>query len=220
MANDLTVLIVDDDFHVGRLHASYVDQVPGFKALPPVGSAALAMRAVHSQSPDLVLLDVFLPDALGLDLLRSLDVDVMMLTAAADAASIRRAVRRGAIGYLIKPFGPEALAARLKAYARYRRLLTGTTTVTQEVVERALAALHPVEGASAGRTRSATEAAVLAALAGAGPQSAADVAQVVGVSRATAQRYLSALADDGAVEINLRYGSTGRPEHRYGATGR
>jgi two-component system CitB family response regulator len=46
--------------------------------------------------------------------------------------------------------------------------------------------------------------------------SAADVAARVGVSRATAQRYLSALADDGAVDIQLRYGTTGRPEHRYG----
>ncbi|WP_427017907.1 response regulator [Pseudarthrobacter sp. P1] len=219
MSSDLTVLIVDDDFHVGRLHASYVDQVPGFRALAPVGTAALALQAVHAQQPDLVLLDVYLPDALGLDLLRSLDVDVMMLTAAADADSIRRAVRRGAIGYLIKPFGPTVLAARLRAYARYRRLLPGHMGVTQDVVERALSALHPVDAAATGRTRSATEAAVLAALAGVEPQSAAEVATRVGVSHATAQRYLSTLADDGAVEINLRYGSTGRPEHRYGPTG-
>ena len=46
--------------------------------------------------------------------------------------------------------------------------------------------------------------------------SAAEVAARVGVSRATAQRYLSSLADDGAVDIQLRYGTTGRPEHRYG----
>ncbi|MFC6258086.1 helix-turn-helix domain-containing protein, partial [Kocuria oceani] len=42
------------------------------------------------------------------------------------------------------------------------------------------------------------------------------IARKVGISRATAQRYLSALAEDGSVEIQLRYGSTGRPEHRYG----
>ena len=46
--------------------------------------------------------------------------------------------------------------------------------------------------------------------------SIAALADKVGISRATAQRYLSALAEDGSVEIQLRYGSTGRPEHRYG----
>ena len=45
--------------------------------------------------------------------------------------------------------------------------------------------------------------------------SAVDVAERVGVSRATAQRYLSGLAADGSIRVQLNYGSTGRPEHRY-----
>ncbi|HXF01724.1 MAG TPA: response regulator [Arthrobacter sp.] len=216
---DLSVLIVDDDFHVGRLHAGYVASVPGFSALAPVGTAEQALRTVHGHAPDLMLLDVYLPDALGLDLLRKVDVDTIMLTAAADAPSVRKALRRGALGYLIKPFTAEELARKLRAYARFRRLLAEQPAVDQDTVDRALHALHPAEAAVAARTRSATEAAVLEALASGLKQSAAEVAQSVGVSRATAQRYLSALADDGAVEIHLRYGSTGRPEHRYGRAG-
>lgn len=217
MSDDLVVLVVDDDFHVGRLHAGFVNAVPGFTALTPVGTAEQAMRTVHAHQPDLVLLDVYLPDALGLDLLRALDVDVIMLTAAADPASVRTAVRRGALAYLIKPFPNERLARTLRAYARYRRLLTDRDLLAQETVERALHALHPGENTSPGeRTRSATEASVLAALETGTPLSAAEIARKVGVSRATAQRYLSALAEDGSVEIQLRYGSTGRPEHRYG----
>ncbi|MFI7496060.1 response regulator [Kocuria sp. M4R2S49] len=217
MSDDLVVLVVDDDFHVGRLHAGFVNAVPGFTALTPVGTAEQAMRTVHAHQPDLVLLDVYLPDALGLDLLRALDVDVIMLTAAADPASVRTAVRRGALAYLIKPFPNERLARTLRAYSRYRRLLADRDALTQETVDRALHALHPGETASPGeRTRSATEASVLAALEPGVPLPAAEIARKVGISRATAQRYLSALAEDGSVEIQLRYGSTGRPEHRYG----
>ncbi|AUI50207.1 response regulator [Arthrobacter crystallopoietes] len=219
MTNDLQVLIVDDDFHVGRLHASYVEAVPGFAALPPAGTAEQALRVVHAREPDLILLDVYLPDALGLDLLRTLDVDVIMLTAAADAASVRKALRRGALGYLIKPFTADQLTRKLRAYARYRRLLANQSAVDQDTVERALHALHPGEAPGSGRARSATETSVLEALEPGTQKSAADVARQVGISRATAQRYLSALADDGAVEIHLRYGSTGRPEHRYGPVG-
>jgi len=217
MSGELQVLIVDDDFHVAKLHAGYVDAVPGFSALPPAGTAELALRAVHSLQPDLVLLDVYLPDALGLDLLRALDTDVIVLSAAADAVSVRKALRRGALGYLIKPFSADQLTQRLRAYARYRRLLADQPSVDQDTIERAIRSLSPGEKPRAARARSATEATVLEALEPGQQYSAAEVAQLVGISRTTAQRYLSALADDGAVEIQLRYGSTGRPEHRYGA---
>lgn len=217
MSGDLQVLIVDDDFHVAKLHAGYVDSVPGFTALPPAGTAEVALRTVHSLQPDLVLLDVYLPDALGLDLLRALDTDVIILSAAADAASVRKALRRGALGYLIKPFSAEQLVQRLRAYARYRRLLADQPSVDQDTIERAIRSLSPGEKPRAARASSATEAAVLEALEPGRQYSAAEVAQLVGISRTTAQRYLSALADEGAVEIQLRYGSTGRPEHRYGA---
>lgn len=216
MNADLHVLIVDDDFHVAKLHAAYVDSVPGFKALSPVGTADMALRAVTSQHPDLVLLDVYLPDAFGLDLLRTLDTDVLILSAAAEASSVRQALRRGAIGYLIKPFAAEQLTQRLRAYARYRRLLMGGQTVDQDTIERAIRTLSPAQGSGLSRARSATEAAVLEALEPGQQYSTLTVARQVGVSRATAQRYLSALVDDGAVEIQLRYGNTGRPEHRYG----
>lgn len=216
MSEDLRVLIVDDDFHVAQLHVEYVNSVPGFRALSPAGTAELALRAVESQQPDLVLLDVYLPDALGLDLLRTLDTDVLVLTAAAEADAVRRAFRRGALGYMIKPFSAEELTQRLRAYVRYRRLLEGQQSVDQNTIERALRGLAPTQGAAQTRARSATENTVLKVLEPAEHCSAMDVARAVGVSRATAQRYLSALVDEGVVDIQLRYGSTGRPEHRYG----
>ncbi|MEA5454684.1 response regulator [Sinomonas sp. JGH33] len=218
--NDYRVLIVDDDFHVARLHAAYVDAVPGFAALTPVGTAALALQTIHALKPDLVLLDVYLPDMSGLDVLRGLDVDALMLTAAAEPESFRAALRRGALGYLLKPFSAEDLEAVLRGYARFRRLLANPGTLDQSAVDRARRALLGARDAAApSRARSGTEAAVLDALASGELLSAAEVAAVVGVSRATAQRYLSALADDGSVEIQLRYGATGRPEHRYGLNG-
>lgn len=219
MTEDLRVLIVDDDFHVAKLHATYVDSVPGFLALAPAGSTSQALQAVHSLRPDLVLLDVYLPDGSGLDLLRHLDVDAMMLSAASDAASIKTAFRRGALAYLLKPFTSESLSQQLRAYARYRRILGQQQSVDQDSIERAKRSLIPGDVGVSNKPRSATESAVLESLEAGVQYSAAEVAERVGVSRATAQRYLSSLADDGAVEIQLRYGTTGRPEHRYGVPG-
>ena len=217
MPEDLRVLIVDDDFHVAKLHAAYVDSVAGFLALPPAGSASQALQAIHSLRPDLVLLDVYLPDASGLDLLHQLDVDTVILSAASDTASLRLAFRRGALGYLLKPFTAESLSQQLRSYARYRRILAQPGSVDQETVERAKRALIPgdVAVSSAAALRHGGRPSWNTLVPGE-QYSAADVAARVGVSRATAQRYLSSLADDGAVDIQLRYGTTGRPEHRYG----
>ncbi|MGN6440679.1 MAG: helix-turn-helix domain-containing protein, partial [Arthrobacter sp.] len=163
---------------------------------------------------------VYLPDASGLDLLQQLDVDTIILSAASDPASVRVAFRRGALGYLLKPFTSESLSQQLRSYARYRRLLGQPGALDQEAVERAKRSLIPGDVTPSSKPRSATEAAVLESLAPGEQYSAAEVASRVGVSRATAQRYLSSLADDGAVDIQLRYGTTGRPEHRYGLPGR
>lgn len=143
MSEDFRVLIVDDDFHVAKLHAAYVDSVAGFLALAPAGSASQALQAIHSLRPDLVLLDVYLPDASGLDLLHQLDVDTMILSAASDTASLRVAFRRGALGYLLKPFTAESLSRQLRSYARYRRILAQPGNATQDTVERAKRALIP-----------------------------------------------------------------------------
>lgn len=215
MTGDFSVLIVEDDFHVGRLHAGFVDAVPGFRALPPAPTAAQGLKVIDAEQPDLVLLDVYLPDASGLDLLRRIDTDAMMLSAASDPETVRMALRHGALAYLIKPFAAGLLESRLRGYARYRRLLAETGSLGQERLETAWQALHPGAAAAGPKAASATESAVLAALAVREGQSTAEVASAVGISRTTAQRYLSSLADDGAVAISLKYGATGRPEHRY-----
>lgn len=229
MTTELTVLVVDDDFYVADLHRRQVEQLPGLRALPPVGTVAEVRRVLAERPVDLLLLDVHLPDGSGIDLLREVDVDAFVLSAASDAATVRRALRRGALGYLIKPFASGTLVDRLRAYQRYRNVLDERTAVDQEALERALRILHSGDAAkTASPSRSATEQAVLeqfGAEAGAGAVggadvgpvelSAADVAARVGVSRATAQRYLAALAADGLVTMKLSYGTTGRPEHRY-----
>lgn len=212
-APPLRVLVVDDDFRVAGLHRDAVAAVPGFHALEPARSLAAARAAIDEHRPDLVLVDNYLPDGEGVDLVRVIDVDAMVLSAATDAHTIRRALRAGAIGYLIKPFEARALRERLERYSRYRNVLDASD-LEQDDIDRALSIVH---GGPATTTRSATEQMILATL-GAGEASAGEVAAACGISRATAQRHLAAMAARGVVEVRLRYGSTGRPEHRYAAS--
>lgn len=215
MTDPLRVLILDDDFRVGQLHQGIVDEHPAFRVTQTVRSLAEARDSIRSSRPDLLLADVFLPDGDGIALVRESGIDAILISAADDAPTVRRALRSGAVGYLVKPFERRALSGLLDRYSRYRNLLAGDLAVRQEDVDRALAILHGA-GEPVSLSRSATEQLVLAAL-GDGEASAAEVGERVGISRATAQRHLAALAARTIVEVRLRYGATGRPEHRYAA---
>jgi two-component system CitB family response regulator len=213
----IRVLVVDDDFRVARLHASYVAAVPDFEVVGIAHTAAEALARAEELRPDLVLLDEYLPDAPGTTVLRGVDAAVIVISAAEDAAAVRRAIAGGAVNYLLKPFAPSVLVDRLHAFARFWRSLEADAHLDQTGIDRALQALRtadsPVATARKGRS-SVTGEAIVEVLRRAGDAvTAADVAEATGVSRATAQRYLSDLARDGRVRLTLRYGTTGRPEH-------
>ena len=215
MTEPVRVLILDDDFRVAQLHQGIVDDHPGFAVTGTVRSLAEARDSVRASRPDLLIADVFLPDGDGIALVRESGIDAILISAADDAATVRRALRSGALGYLVKPFERRALSSLLDRYIRCCNLLSGDRALRQEDVDRALAILHGA-GEPVSISRSATEQLVLAAL-GDGEASAAEVGERVGISRATAQRHLAALAARTVVEVRLNYGSTGRPEHRYAA---
>jgi response regulator of citrate/malate metabolism len=211
---ELTVLVVDDDFRVANMHAGIVDALPGFTVSATVNSLAAAREA---EPVDLALVDVYLPDGSGVDFVRELRCDSFILSAATEAETIRAAVAAGALSYLVKPFVPADLAARLAGYARYRTILSGSNLSAQDV-DAALDALRPRVAAqqTSVTATSPTKQLVLKALRAAdGPMSSAEVSTAIGVSRATAQRYLATLAAAGEVKTRLRYGTTGRPEQEF-----
>lgn len=215
MTVPLRVLILDDDFRVAQLHQGIVEEHAGVGVAETVRSLAEARDSMRASRPDLLIADVFLPDGDGIALVREYGIDAILISAADDAPTVRRALRSGAVGYLVKPFERRALSGLLDRYVRYRNLLDGDRTLRQEDVDRALAILHGA-GEPVSVSRSATEQLVLAAL-GDGERSAAEIGERVGISRATAQRHLAALAARAVVDVRLNYGSTGRPEHRYAA---
>jgi response regulator of citrate/malate metabolism len=214
--SELSVLVVDDDFRVANLHAGIVTAIPGFTVTATANTIADARKVVAAAAIDLALVDVYLPDGSGIELIRELRCDTMVLTAATEAATIRSALSAGALSYLVKPFTHADLAVRLAGYARYRRILTRPNLGAEEV-EAALEALRPRAAApQAAVVTSPTKTLVLQALqTSAKPMSSGEVSTAVGISRATAQRYLTTLASTGEVTMRLRYGTTGRPEQEF-----
>jgi response regulator of citrate/malate metabolism len=215
-------LIVDDDFMVAKVHAGYTLRVPGFEVVGIAHSGAEALSAVDRLQPDLVVLDTYLPDMSGLEVLRQLrarqtPVDVIMVTAARDVASVRAAMQGGALHYIVKPFDFARFRDALEAYRRLVERGSGLAAVEQSDIDHMYATLRatPAPTLPKGLNRPTLEL-VLRYL-GQRPEaaSAQEVAEGTGVSRGTARRYLEFLETQGRTTMELRYGAAGRPEHRY-----
>lgn len=219
----IDVLVVDDDFMVARIHRGYVERLEGFRVVGEVHTGGEVLEAVRRLRPHLVLLDVYLPDRNGLDVLRDLraevdlPVDVVVVTAARDVETVRSALHGGVASYLVKPFTFATFAERLRRYAEARREMDRTGELAQEDVDRVFAVVRrPGAVVLPKGLSSATAALVVKALQSEeGDLSAAETAERAGISRVSARRYLEYLASTGQAQQGLRYGTSGRPEHRY-----
>jgi response regulator of citrate/malate metabolism len=228
----IRTLVVDDDYHVAHAHALSVGRLPGFSVAGEAHSAEEARLIIKDERPDLLLLDMYLPDYNGLDLVRRLTresarsagshgpshvPDFLLVTAARDIESVRSAMQLGAVYYLVKPFSFAALREQLESYQQWRQRLERSHEADQGTVDALYGLLRAPAAASATRRNlTTTMARVLDIVqASAAPLGAAAVAERLGVSRPTAQRYLATLVQKQVIDLDLAYGNTGRPEHRY-----
>jgi response regulator of citrate/malate metabolism len=219
----IDVLVVDDDFMVSRIHCGFVERVAGFRVVGTAHTGEEALAAAAKLAPDLVLLDLYLPDIFGLDVVTRLrtaghECDVLVITAAREAEAVRGAVRQGVVNYLLKPFGFDDLRQRLEQYAAQRSGLYATAVRSQEDVDRVLARATPRGTSTALPKGLSAETARLvedALRATAETLSSAECANLVGISRVSARRYLEHLHGAGKAEVTLRYAVPGRPERRY-----
>ena len=219
----IRTLIVDDDFRVADLHRAYVERVDGFVVAGTANTGEAAVSAVDGLRPDLILLDVYLPDLSGIEVLQRLrdgthpDVDVIAITAARDVDTLRAAMRGGVVHYLVKPFRFAALEERLRSYAAARERIARLREADQAEVDRIFGALRTSRSEPLPKGLSETTLDLVIEALGRSRSGlpAAAVADAAGLSRVTARRYLDHLCRIGRADVAMRYGGPGRPEHRY-----
>ena len=131
---EASILVVDDEAPIRRTLRTILE-THGYCVLE-APTAADALRRVHAEGPDLVLLDLGLPDRDGIETLRELrawsTVPVVVLSARGDEAAKVRALDLGADDYVTKPFGTGELLARLRAALRHRAHSTPTRVFESE----------------------------------------------------------------------------------------
>nr|WP_246876992.1 response regulator [Aeromonas sp. SrichE-2G] len=214
-------MIVEDDPAIAEIHRRFVQRLPGFDVLGVALTLFDAREQIAILKPDLVLLDVWLPDGEGFCLLRELrqagaSLDVILLTAAREASALQEAMRLGVVDFILKPVVFERLRDTLEKYRQSIAALAALADIDQQAVD-ALLGTPLQQVAAAGLPKGIdgiTLQRVLAVLAAEGA-SAEEIGTRIGVSRTTARRYLEFLVGQQLASPELEYGTVGRPERRY-----
>ncbi|MGH2972433.1 MAG: response regulator [Gaiellaceae bacterium] len=219
----IRTLVVDDDFMAVSVHRQFVERLVGFEVVGEATTGRDARALVQRLRPDLVLLDIYLPDETGIEFMRTLragatpPVDVIAITSAKDVEVLRDAMHLGVVHYIVKPFTFVTFRERLESYAEARRRLADMGQAEQRDIDRLYGLLRTSGDASLPKGISPPTLTLVASLLrdSSSALSTSEVAARTGISQGVARRYLRFLADSGAVDYTLRYGAAGRPEHLY-----
>jgi two-component system, CitB family, response regulator len=220
------VLIVEDDIRIIDINRRFVEKIAGFRVIATATSGEEAKELIACTKPHLVLLDVYLPDTLGTDLVWQMrqqhrDVDIIMITAAKEIEMVQHALRGGVYDYIVKPLVFERFRERLESYREHFWRTREAGEVDQEEIDRMLtrqlATAKPRDSLIPKGIDTLTLDKVISAIKRADGTgiSAEEVGREIGTSRTTARRYLEYLVAEGKARADLVYGTVGRPERKY-----
>jgi two-component system CitB family response regulator/CitB family two-component system response regulator MalR len=227
MKTAMRVLIVEDDPMVMRLNVDYLARLDGIELVGQCESVPAALEMLECEPVDLLLLDVYLRNRSGLEVLRHLraqdrNTDAVLITAASEIETVRAAQRLGARDYLVKPFSFERFRDAIEACRRARESLSRLPDqLGQGDIDRLFSQPAAVEVRRPGDLPK-----------GLTPASLAQVAQAIlaleddgftsetllpatGMSRVSVRKYLKHLNDMQLLEESFHYGQIGRPSFRY-----
>ncbi len=223
----MRVLIVEDDPMVMRLNVDYLARLEGVELVGQCESVPAALELLEREAVDLLLLDVYLRNRSGLEVLRHLraqdrNTDAVLITAASEIETVRTAQRLGARDYLVKPFSFERFRDAVEACRRARDALSRLPDqLGQGDIDRLFSQAPATDLRRPGDLPK-----------GLTPASLAQVAQAIlaldedsftsetllpatGMSRVSVRKYLKHLSDAQLLEESFHYGQIGRPSFRY-----
>jgi two-component system, NarL family, response regulator DevR len=147
-------ILIADDHEVVRIGlVALLDRQPGFRVVGEAGSGDEAVRLARAMRPDVVVMDIRMPNGSGTDACRAItselpNTPVVMLTSYADEEALFEAISAGASGYVLKRIGSDELVSAIRTVADGRSMLD--PAVTAAVLERLRHAAHAEESGAFG----------------------------------------------------------------------
>jgi response regulator of citrate/malate metabolism len=225
--SSIRAIVVDDDFMIAKMHGKFIASQSGYELAGLAYNYAQALSVVSESKPDLLLLDVYLPDRSGIDLVRTIrsqniPCDMILITAAKEREIVEEGFRLGVFDYLFKPFDLEHLQNTLHKYIQYRMHLSAANQLNQKSLDdlKKLRASNSSRSPSSNQLQKGIDIRTLerikhCLMEKTEFQSVEQISQRAGVSRSTVRNYLAYLFEEQMVEEFVQYGTIGRPQRLY-----
>lgn len=230
LTQEIDVLIIEDDPKVAEINKRFIEKVEDFRVVGVAASKEEVETVLDVYEPQLVILDIYLPDLNGVDFLPILkakypNTDVIMISAEQDVQTIVETLRYGVFDYLTKPVMFKRFKDMLTRYKQFRTTVTHWTNEQKKLDQQNIDQLFLTGEQSeqpytpfAKGIDEMTYHKILAFIQSRGEATTERVVEAFGVSRSTARRYLAALVERGDAKSDVTYGVVGRPEKLYKPT--
>lgn len=218
----IKVLIVEDDPMVAEINKQFTETIAGFSVVGIATNGSHAITMLNELRPDLIILDVYMPEINGVEVLsvvrtQELPVDIILITAANDSEIISQIMRYGVIDYIIKPFKFDRYRSTLENYRDFKNKLLASSHFTQAELDTIFSTKITKEDKRMPKNLHVQTLNSIMDLLKSKEvgQSADDIAAEMGISRVTVRRYLEYLVAEDKLEMLLEYLPVGRPTHRF-----
>jgi two-component system response regulator CitB len=224
--DSIDVLIVEDEVCIAELHAQFLRQTMRFRPVGIASNLNMARTMIRLNKPRLIILDNFLPDGLGIDLLRSIVAeksdnkpDVIFITASSEMDTVKEAMHCGCFDYILKPVSYDRLKDTLNRYLKYNSAINAFDNISQRHVDD-LFNIQAREKSMTNLPKGIGELTldkikdVFNEHCGV-KFTAERLGEEVGISKTTARRYLEYCSANGFLNAENEHGRVGRPERVY-----
>ncbi|MBM7552650.1 response regulator [Thalassobacillus pellis] len=220
------VIIAEDDFRVAQIHEEFIGKMENMRLVGKALNAEETLNLLEQKDADLLLLDVYMPDKLGTEMLHSIRekhpaIDIIMITAATDKSFLEKAIQYGVQDYLIKPVTMEKFHSSLNGYIKKKKMLQATDEINSDILIQVFGSSENQPGnQSATSLPTGIDYRTLEKIKQLLKEEAEGITSEesgkrIGASRTTARRYLEYLVGAGEARVEQIYGIVGRPERRY-----
>ena len=219
----MNVLIVEDDPMVALINKRYLEQITGVKTFGPVMYEKEIISNLEENKIDLILMDVFLSEKSGIDILKSIReknifTDVIMITAANSADEIKKAFAYGVVDYLVKPFEFERFKDSINKYKIKKNLLLNDEILTQNDIDNLL--MNNSLENQVKLPKGLNEKTLNRVIKFLNENSheiwtLREIAYEIKISNVTIKKYMDYLESIGKVDSEMTFGNVGRPEYKY-----
>lgn len=217
------VLIVEDDPMVSMINEQYVNRNKAFRVVEKCKDGKSALEYLENNDVDLIVLDVYMPLMDGFETLRQIrknkkSVDIIMVTAANDRASLEEALHLGVVDYLVKPFTYDRFRIALDKYVSHLAALKDLDMLNQKNIDFIIENSHKKSEELYPKGIQEKTMQIILDEMKKNPSrwtTGDEIAERIGLTGVTVRKYLNYLTEKGILLSEIDYETGGRPCMRY-----